>query len=359
MMRYLVDAYYRGTRDERRKILRAKVWTLRLFRDSMRRSGVTPGRYARSGSAGRMSVFIRCFLVIQLVFVFVLMAVASSRAKTITAFQADGDCFDLASRYLRERGVAYIVSDDIRGMECHWNFHGNTQADFDAWCKRKALTCGGNPFYVGFDSTWYAGERMPAQRAKYLREQELKQQVKDSLSVIVRTSEPLAEKTITIEYLEIGKSTADKIGFDYSEYIGSARFFDYTDLFSVSIQAKAHGDTSFVYRTYTTQYDTTLHVFWGGVRDKIKHSTVTSSGIVSNDYETETYGLTFDVQDMRYTYTHSMDFEHKIDGTGKLRWGKNKIFGSYDYTAQTTSGIPFFKDLPLVGVLFRHVTASR
>ena len=287
-----------------------------------------------------------------------LVAAVSSRARTITSFQADGDCFDLATRYLKERGVAYIVSDDLRGMQCHWNFSGNTQADFDAWCRRKALSCGGNPYYVGFDSTWYAGERMPSQKAKYLKEQEEKNSRRDSLSVIIQTSEPLSEKTITIEYLEIGKSTADKIGFDYSEYIGSARFFGYTDLFSVSIQAKAHGDTSFVYRTYTTQYDTTLHVFWGGVRDKIKHSTVTSSGIVSNDYETETYGLTFDVQDMRYSYTHSMDFEHKIDGTGKLRWGRNKIFGSYDYTAQTVNGVPWLQDLPLIGALFRHTSTS-
>ncbi len=286
------------------------------------------------------------------------MAVVSSHARTIKSFQADGDCFDLASRYLKERGVAYIVSDDIRGMQCHWNFSGDTQADFIAWCKRKAVSCGGNPFYVGFDSTWYAGERMPSQRAQYLREQESKQNRLDSLSRILPTSEPLAEKTITIEYLEIGKSTADKIGFDYSEFIGSARFFDYTDLFSVSIQAKDYGDTSFVYRTYTTQYDTTLHVFWGGVRDKIKHSTVTSSGIVSNDYETDTYGLTFDVQDMRYTYTHSMDFEHKIDGTGKLRWGRNKIFGSYDYSAQVVTGIPFLKEIPLLGALFRHTSTS-
>ena len=113
-----------------------------------------------------------------------------------------------------------------------------------------------------------------------------------------------------------------------------------------------------MYRTYTTQYDTTLHVFWGGVRDKIKHSTVTSSGIVSNDYETETYGLMFDVQDMRYTYTHSMDFEHKIDGTGKLRWGRNKIFGSYDYSSQVVTGIPFLKEVPLLGALFRHTSTS-
>lgn len=287
-----------------------------------------------------------------------LVSAVSSHARTIQAFQADGDCYDLATRFLRENDVPYIVSDDIKGMSCHWNFEGDTWKGLQAWCKRKALTCGGKPFYVGFDSTWYAGERMPSQRAQWLKEEQLKAERRDSLSRIVPEVRPVPEKRITIEYLEIGKATAEKIGFSYSEYIGSARFFAYTDLFSVSIQAREHGDTSFVYRTYTTQYDTTLHVFWGGTRDKVKHSTVTATGIVSNDYETETYGLTFDVQDLRYTYSHSMDFEHRIDGTGKLREGRNKIFGSYDYTYALMEGVPFLSSLPGIGALFRHVSTQ-
>ena len=254
--------------------------------------------------------------------------------------------------------MAYIVSDDIKGMECHWNFVGDTQKDFAAWCKRKALTCGGKPFYVGFDSTWYAGERMPSQKAQWLRMQQQETDRRDSLSRVVPELLPIPEKAVTIEYLEIGKSTAERIGFKYGEYIASARFFDYTDLFSVSVQATSQGDTSFVYRTYTTHYDTVLHVFWGGTRDKVKHSTVTATGIVSNDYETETYGLTFDVQDMRYTYTHSMDFEHKIDGSGKLHLGQNRIFGSYEYVYQVEEGIPFLSSIPALGNLFRHTSTQ-
>lgn len=243
-------------------------------------------------------------------------------------------------------------------MECHWNFVGDTQKDFQAWCSRKGLLCGGKPYYVGYDSTWYAGERMPSQKARYLREQQTRQERRDSISMIVPELLPLPEKVVTVEYLEIGRGTAESIGFKYGEYIASARFFDYSDLFSVTAQAREKGDTSFVYRTYTTHYDTSLHVFWGGTRDKLKHSTVTATGIVSNDYETETYGLTFDVQDMRYTYTHSTDFEHKIDGSGKLHLGENRIFGSYEYTYSQEEGVPFFSSIPGIGALFRHVTSG-
>lgn len=272
----------------------------------------------------------------------------------------EGDCYLLASRYLATTNSAYIISDGIRGKYCTWNFKGNTQADFVAWCKREGLVCGGNPFYVGYDSVWFNGEFMPHQRAIYLKEVENEKKrekfVQDSLRSLSSQKDSLPNKTITIEYLELGKSTAERIGFNYSEYIGSAEFWDYTDLFSVTIQAKDMGDTTFIYRNYTTVYDTVLHVFWGGSRDKIKHSNVTANGIVSNDYVSETYGLTFDMHGMHYRYTHSTDYEHSISGDGKLLFGKNHIFGSYQYSYTLVQCIPFFGKIPFLGFLFRHVS---
>ncbi|MDY6388194.1 MAG: hypothetical protein SPL21_12035 [Fibrobacter sp.] len=201
---------------------------------------------------------------------------------------------------------------------------------------------------------------MPHQRAIYLKEVENEKKrekfVQDSLRSFSFQKDSLPNKTITIEYLELGKSTAERIGFNYSEYIGSAEFWSYNDLFSVTIQAKDMGDTTFIYRNYTTVYDTVLHVFWGGSRDKIKHSNVTANGIVSNDYVSETYGLTFDMQGMHYRYTHSTDYEHSISGDGKLLFGKNHIFGSYQYSYTLVQGIPFFGKIPFLGFLFRHVS---
>lgn len=270
----------------------------------------------------------------------------------------EGDCYQLASRYLQTTNSAYIISEGIRGKYCTWNFKGNTRADFAAWCKREGLVCGGNPFYVGYDSVWFNGEFMPHQRAIYLKKVEDDEKAEkhrlDSLQNLSLVQDTLPIKAITIEYLEIGKSTAEKIGFNYSEYIGTAKFWDYEDLFSVTIQARELGDTTYIYRTYTTAYDTLLHVFWGGSRDKIKHSNVTSSGIVSNDYVSETYGLTFDMKGMHYTYTHSTDYEHSISGDGRLVYGKNRIFGSYQYSYTLVQGLPFLDKIPFIGALFRH-----
>lgn len=275
----------------------------------------------------------------------------------MTSFQAEGDCYTLASKYLKERNLAYVISDELRTRTCSWNFQGDTQSDFNAWCKSLGLKCGGNPFYVGSDSVWYNGEWMPHQRAIYQRrvEQEQKREryVLDSVSAHHDT---LENKSVTIEYLEIGKSTAERIGFDYSEYIGSAKFFDYTDLFSVTIQARNTGDTTFIYRTYTTLYDSTLHVFWGGSRDKIKQSNVTANGVVSNNYVTETYGLTFDIDNMHYSYKHATDYEHSISGDGKLVFGRNAIFGTYTRTYSLEQGLPWLSSIPLLGALFRHVS---
>ena len=272
----------------------------------------------------------------------------------------EGDCYQLASRYLQETNNAYIISEGIRGKYCTWNFKGNTQADFNAWCKREGLVCGGNPFYVGYDSVWYNGEFMPHQRAIYMKkvedEQRRERDRQDSLRNLSLVKDTLYPKTITIEYLELGKSTAERIGFNYSEYIGSARFWDYEDLFSVTIQAKDMGDTTYIYRNYTTVYDTVLHVFWGGSRDKIKRSNVTANGIVSNDYVSETYGLTFDMRGMHYTYTHSTDYEHSISGDGRLLMGRNQIFGSYQYSYRIVQGIPVLDNIPLIGFLFRHTS---
>ena len=206
---------------------------------------------------------------------------------------------------------------------------------------------------------WFNGEYMPHQRAIYLKRLEDEQRREklrlDSLQRLSLVRDTLPIKTVTIEYLEVGKSTAEKIGFNYSEYIGTAKFWDYEDLFSVTIQARELGDTTYIYRNYTTAYDTVLHVFWGGSRDKIKHSNVTSSGIVSNDYVSETYGLTFDMNGMHYRYTHSTDYEHSISGDGRLVYGRNRIFGSYQYSYQLVQGLPFLDKIPFIGFLFRHV----
>lgn len=256
---------------------------------------------------------------------------------------------------MQTKNVAYVISDGIRGKYCTWNFKGDTDKDFAAWCKREGLACGGNPYYVGFDSVWHNGEFIPHQRALYLKsldDQKTREERKKDSLALVRDSLPT--KRITIEYLEVGKKTAELLGFRYSDFIGSAKFFDYTDLFSVSMQAQDMGDTTFIYRTYSTAYDTTLSVFWGGSRDRLTQSNITSNGVVSNNYTQETYGLEFQVKSMQYTYKHSTDYEHSINGSGRLTYGRNHIFGTYQYSYQREYYIPFLGQIPVLGFLFRH-----
>lgn len=270
----------------------------------------------------------------------------------------EGDCYELVTKYLETRNTAYIVTDDIRGRTCRWNFKGNTDADFKRWCEVVGLHCGGNPFVVAFDSVYYAGQRVPKAQADFLREQERKlneadqQRKRDSVSAI---AVPLPLRHVTIEYLEIGSSTADKLGFLYSDFIGGAEFWKYNDLFSVSAQAKNMGDSTHVYRTYTSVYDSTLNVFWGGKRDRLTQSNVTSTGVVSNNYTTETYGLRFALDGSKYSYEHSTDYEHSISGTGKLHDGYNHIFGVYQYDYEQVNYVPFLGEIPILRHLFRHV----
>lgn len=86
-----------------------------------------------------------------------------------TSYQDSGSCFDLAGRYLKFSGSPYIIDSRLKFYECNWNFQGNTLKDFETWCKYSGLRCGGNPYFVGFDSTWYDGEYMPVKRAEFLR----------------------------------------------------------------------------------------------------------------------------------------------------------------------------------------------
>ena len=246
-----------------------------------------------------------------------------------TSYQDSGSCFDLAGRYLKFSGSPYIIDSRLKFYECNWNFQGNTLKDFETWCKYSGLRCGGNPYFVGFDSTWYDGEYMPVKRAEFLRRERARNDSLNAFSASLAAREraradslaslpPLPRKRVTIEYLEMGRNTAERLGFSYSDFIGSARFFDYTDLFSVSVQALDVGDTSFVYRTYSSQYDTTLSVFWGVLRDRLSSSNVTSSGIVSNNYERDSFGLTFRLDGLKYFYEHSTDLEHTTNGSGLL-----------------------------------------
>lgn len=282
-----------------------------------------------------------------------------------TIYQDSGSCFDLAGRYLKSSGFPYVIDSRLKAYECNWNFQGNTLKDFETWCKYSGLKCGGNPYFVGFDSVWYAGEYMPVKRAEFLQ---LERSRADSVTFAsaalaerarikadsLANLPPLPRKRVTIEYLEMGRTTAERLGFSYSDFIGSARFFDYTDLFTVSIQALDIGDTSFVYRTYSSQYDSTLSVFWGGLRDRLTTSNVTANGIVSNNYERDSFGLTFRLDGLKYFYEHSTDLEHTINGSGLLDIGVNHILGTYQYDYQKLRSLPVLGSLPVIGFLFRH-----
>lgn len=283
----------------------------------------------------------------------------------VTSFSADGSCFDLAGRYLKFIDKPFIIDDRLRQYQCNWNFSGDTQKDFEAWCKRSGLTCGGNPYFVGFDSVWYAGEYMPSPRAAFLRLERKRQDSADSYAAqraarelaradSLRDLPPLPKKRLLLEYLEMGRSTAEYLGFSYSDYIGRARFFDYEDLFSVTVQAREIGDTTFTYRTYSSVYDSALTVFWGGSRERLTASNITSNGVVSNNYQLDNFGLTFRVDGLKYYYEHSTDYEHRISGSGLLSMGTNKIFGTYQFTSNVISGVPFLSSVPVLGVLFRH-----
>lgn len=286
-------------------------------------------------------------------------------AAPVTSYTDVGDCYTLAARYLQFKDEPYIIDSRLRTFECSWNFQGDTKKDFEAWCKLSGLRCGGRPYYVGFDSVWYNGEFMPGPRAAFLRSEKLKSdsiadyQARRLLKAERRNDSllnlpPLPRKRVLVEYLELGKSTAENLGFSYSDYVGRARFFDYEDLFSVTVQARKVGDTSFVYRTYSSVYDSTLSVFWGGSRDRLTVSNMTANGVISNSFVTENFGLTFRLDNLKYFYEHSTDYEHRINGTGLLNMGVNHIFGTYQYSDYVERSVPFLGSVPLLGALFRH-----
>ena len=331
---------------------------LKQLLQSIKKRIAIHGSCAIQTSARQMSAR-SLFHLIFLLTISLLLLTSNSHSVELTKYQAEGDCYELTNRYLKTLNIAFIISDDLKGKSCNWNFQGNIQKDFNVWCNKNGFICGGNPFYVGRDSVWYNGEFIPHERAKYLKrietEQKNEKSKQDSLFALLNKKDSLLDREVTIEYLEIGKSTADKLGFEYSEYIGSAKFVHYTDLFSVMIQAKNLGDTTFVYRSYTSVYDSTLKVFWGGQRDRLTQSNVTANGIVSNNYTQEQYGMEFEINDMRYRYKHSTDYEHSITGEGKLHYGRNDITGVYQYTYTRKSYLPILGNIPIIGFIFSHI----
>lgn len=289
----------------------------------------------------------------------------SSAAPSVSSYEDEGDCFTLVSRFLKAQDEPYIVDSRLREFSCSWNFQGDTRTDFEKWCAFSGLRCGGKPYIVGFDSVWYRGERMPSPRAAWLRRQDEKSDSAAAYSAALSAAAlrradslqnlpPLPLKTVFVEYLEIGKNTAEKLGFSYSDYIGRGVFFGYESLFSVTAQALSIGDSSFTYRSYSSVYDSTLSVFWGGSRERLASSNVTSSGIVSNSYDRDNFGLTFRLNGLKYSYEHSTDYEHKISGAGLLVLGENSIFGSYQFYSSVVRGVPFLSSLPGVGFLFSY-----
>lgn len=283
-------------------------------------------------------------------------------AVNIKHYENSGVCYDLVKDYLNKKGVAYIIGDELKAISCDWKFKGNVEFDFKKWCEKKGLTCGGNPYFVGFDSSYsVGGSRVPSSVAlAEWREQNKKDSIEryeffreDSIQKY--NPPPLSKKSVYIEYLELSKTTAEKLGFSYSDYIGKAEFFKYTDLFSVSLQALNLGDTNFIYRNYSSVYDSTLSVFWGGQKQIKTSSTITESGFLTENLEFQEIGLKFDINNYQYKYEHSTGEDNKITGAGVLLNDTNKIVGSYQLKNQEVRSVPFLSSIPLVGYLFKHI----
>lgn len=289
------------------------------------------------------------------------LLVGLSHGAQVRHFEIKGDCYETTEKFLQTKNVPFIISSALKGKECNWFFRGDVDFDFQTWCKKEGLTCGGNPYFVGYDSLYSLdGSRVPASVAhaqiRTKKEDEAKESFErrkaDSLANYIPP--PLPKRKIYLEYLELSKSTAERLGFSYSDYVGTAQFFSYTDLFSVSLQALSLGDTSFIYRNYSAVYDTTLSVFWGGQKQIKTSSIVTSDGFVTENLEFQEVGLKFDIENEQFKYEHSTDYENKINGAGVLVYGTNNIFGSYQAVFLKERKIPFFGDIPFIKYLFRH-----
>ena len=84
--------------------------------------------------------------------------------------------------------------------------------------------------------------------------------------------------------------------------------------------------------------------FWGGQRDRLTQSNITSNGVVSNNYSRENYGLTFDLDNLKYSYRHSSDYEHSIEGTGKIiLWHELYFLALINILFRKRSFLPFLK----------------
>lgn len=298
-------------------------------------------------------------MILSILFLFV--ATTYIHAANLKHYENTGVCYDLVKDYLNKKGVAYIIGDELKAINCDWKFKGNIDFDFKTWCEKKGLTCGGNPYFVGFDSSYsVGGSRVPSSVAHAeWREQNKKDSIEKyeffrNDSIEKYQSPPLPKKSVYIEYLELSKNTAEKLGFSYSDYIGSAEFFSYTDLFSVSLQALSLGDTNFIYRNYSSIYDSTLSVFWGGQKQIKTSSTITESGFLTENLEFQEIGLKFEVNNYQYRYEHSTGEDNKITGAGVLLNDTNKIVGSYQLKSQEIRGISFLQNIPFIGYLFKH-----
>ena len=275
-----------------------------------------------------------------------------------------GNCYDLVTQYLQSRNKPYIVSRGLDGMSCSWNFSGNVYSQFLGWCKRSGLTCGGSPFYVGRDSSWYQGQYMDSHSVQYMETQKWLQERKDSLAQFrldsVANLPPELLKHLEIDYLQISKSDLEKLGFSWSNYVASfSSVANWSLLYSTVAEASIERDTSLIYRHYEADYDSVLSMFWGGEKDVLTSSNVTSSGIVSNNYETKSFGLTFSINLLDYSYIHNTDDDSKISGSGHLKeWSVNTIKGTYDQKKQIVVRVPFFSAIPWLGELFTHTQTS-
>lgn len=299
-------------------------------------------------------------------------------------FKATGDCFDLISQYLDSRGEPYIVDASLRGRDCSFYFRGNNlDAQFQTFCKKNFLKCGGKPYFVGYDSTFFAGQKIPTYTYDYAYSNQDTSFVSCADSSVITTThklysvnrkrdlllcakknayvKPLPFQKFVLNYYSFSSSLLDQWGIEWSKVLASGDFFSKPSIpLNWSIRALGELDTLAEFRSIVFSFDSSFNVTWGA-ESKELDKTYTQDGVITQDYSWRDYGLIITVTKdtlsykLTYSFVTNDDNHNKLNGSSVSSLSDTlQISGYYKEKSNNLYYVPFLGRIPVIGYLFRY-----
>lgn len=184
--------------------------------------------------------------------------------------------------------------------------------------------------------------------------------VRDSLFAL-RDSLLLPSARYRVSFYVVSSAFVRSLGVSWTEIFAKGDLVSVPDFITDwTFRAVEANDTTAEFRSVELDVDSSSYLHWGSQKKEEDETILTSTGVSKSSYVWRDYGLTLRLsRDVKYGIRGEYTLAQRDDQNSVLKGnfgggGKDSItaYGVFDSYQNSTDGIPWLSNIPLIGYLF-------